>query len=90
LLYEISELMGLKQKLTHHRLRASFITNIQRNGCSLAIATKLARHSNPAITLAVYTEATMEDLRNGLLVGLGKIPPPQVQPQADPKEDPLG
>ena len=63
---KISELMGLKQPITHHRLRASFITNIQKNGCPLATATKLARHSSPETTLKYYTELDMQDMRKGL------------------------
>lgn len=46
-----------------HSLRVTGGTEVQRKGSALAIAQKLLRHSDPALTARVYTKLRAEELR---------------------------
>jgi integrase len=48
--------MGLP-RVSIHSARASFISMLQASGTELAVASSLAGHKTPAITLAYYTHA---------------------------------
>jgi integrase len=45
-----------------HSLRHSFITALARNGTNIKLAQVLARHSDPKLTLGVYSHAAQDDL----------------------------
>ncbi len=49
-----------------HSLRASFITSIVRGGASVKAAQQLARHSDPKLTMNVYTRLGIHDLTAAL------------------------
>ena len=49
-----------------HALRHTYVTQLVLGGAPLAQVQKLARHSTPTLTLAVYTHATMKDLTGAL------------------------
>jgi len=44
-----------------HSLRHTYISNIQRNGASVKVCQELARHSDPKLTLGVYTHLQVQD-----------------------------
>lgn len=49
-----------------HALRVSLITALVKSGCSVRVAQQLARHSDPRLTLGVYTNIGVHDLSAGL------------------------
>jgi integrase len=49
--------------LDMHALRHTYITNLARSNTPIAITQKLARHSDPKLTLGVYTHLDLEDGR---------------------------
>jgi integrase len=49
-----------------HALRVSFITHLSLGGVSLAVAQKLARHSDPRLTSNVYTSLNMAELQKAV------------------------
>ncbi|MEX2219200.1 MAG: tyrosine-type recombinase/integrase [Phycisphaerales bacterium] len=49
-----------------HALRVTFITNMARAGVLLAKAVKLARHSDPKLTIGIYTKAGALDLDDAI------------------------
>ena len=49
-----------------HALRVSFITALARGGASVRAAQELARHSDPKLTMNVYTSLGIHDLSNAL------------------------
>jgi integrase len=55
-----------------HALRATFITNLARAGVHPTLAQKLARHSDPKLTSAVYSLLDDIDLADGV----NALPPP--------------
>jgi integrase len=60
-----------------HALRATFITMLVRSGASVKEAQELARHSDPKLTMNIYTRLGVHDLA-GALKGLpdqGSKPP---------------
>jgi len=59
-----------------HALRVSFITELVRGGASVKVAQTLARHSDPKLTLNVYTRLGVHDLAGGL----DALPPVAVGP----------
>lgn len=65
-----------------HALRVSFITHLSLGGVPLAIAQKLARHSDPRLTSNVYTSLSLAELHKAVqaLPRTGAAP-------ADPKND---
>jgi integrase len=48
--------------LDFHDLRVSFVSNLALSGVTLAVAQKLARHSDPRLTANVYTHLGLADL----------------------------
>jgi integrase len=65
-----------------HALRVSFITHLALGGVSLAVAQKLARHSDPRLTSNVYTSLSLAELHRAVQA----LPPTGATP-ADPKAD---
>ena len=65
-----------------HALRVSFITHLSLGGVPLAIAQKLARHSDPRLTSNVYTSLSLAELHKAVQA----LPPTGASP-ADPKAD---
>ncbi len=49
-----------------HALRVTFITNMARAGVPLSQAVKLARHSDPKLTIGIYTKAGALDLEDAM------------------------
>ena len=67
ILEKISKMMELKKPITHHRLRASWITQLVRNGADLPTVSLLARHASVETTQTYYLELTdVENKRKGL------------------------
>jgi integrase len=56
-----------------HALRHQFITNLGRAGVPLAMAQKLARHSDAKITANIYTHLSMDDAASSV-ERMGDIP----------------
>jgi integrase len=65
-----------------HALRVSFITHLALGGVPLAVAQKLARHSDPRLTSNVYTSLSLAELHRAVQA----LPPTGATP-ADPKTD---
>ena len=83
--------------LDFHALRVSFVTHLALGGVPLAVAQKLARHSDPRLTANVYTHLGLADLSRAV----ESLPPlpgaaPEVNgkqkdgPQDDPPEATAG
>ena len=53
-----------------HSLRGQFVTELGRRGVRLQEAQKLARHSDPKLTIGRYSHASLEELGQAL----GKLP----------------
>jgi integrase len=49
-----------------HALRVTFITNMARGGVPLSQAVKLARHSDPKLTIGIYTKLLGSDTEDAL------------------------
>jgi integrase len=49
-----------------HSQRHSYITAVVKSGASVKVAMELARHSDPKLTMAVYSHLTVNDLSQGL------------------------
>ena len=49
-----------------HALRATYITMLVRSGASVKVAQELARHSDPKLTMNVYTQLGVHDLAGAL------------------------
>jgi integrase len=49
-----------------HALRVSFITHLSLGGVPLAVAQKLARHSDPRLTSNVYTSLSLAELQRAV------------------------
>jgi site-specific recombinase XerD len=49
-----------------HALRVTFITNMARGGVPLQMAVKLARHSDPKLTVNIYTKAGVQDTEEAI------------------------
>ena len=60
-----------------HALRATYITLLVKGGASVRVCQQLARHSDPKLTLNVYTKLGMHDLAGALdgLPGMTSEPP---------------
>lgn len=43
--------------VTPHSARHSYISTLQAEGVEIALVAKIAGHSNPAVTLGIYTQA---------------------------------
>jgi site-specific recombinase XerD len=61
-----------------HCLRHSYITAVVKSGASLKVCQELARHSDPKLTLSVYSHLTVHDLTQGLEILSHTIPTPAV------------
>lgn len=57
---------GFRGKATNHRFRHSFASNLIRAGVNVKAVSRLMRHSNANITLAVYSHVLDEDLSGEL------------------------
>lgn len=49
-----------------HALRATYITLLVRGGASVRVAQELARHSDPKLTMNIYTKLGIHDLTGAL------------------------
>ncbi len=49
-----------------HSLRASYVTNLLRRGISPGTVQKLARHSDPRLTMNIYNKVNANDLRDAV------------------------
>ena len=49
-----------------HALRHTYITNVVRSGASVKVCQELARHSDPKLTLGIYTHLHVSDKTKGL------------------------
>jgi hypothetical protein len=49
-----------------HALRATYITLLVKGGASVKVAQELARHSDPKLTMNVYTKLGVHDLTGAL------------------------
>lgn len=49
-----------------HSLRHTFVSNVVRSGASVKVCQELARHSDPKLTLGVYTHLAVHDKSKGL------------------------
>jgi integrase len=65
------------QIVDFHALRTTYITMLVKGGASVKVAQQLARHSDPKLTLNVYTKLGSHDLASGLA---GLPASPQQQP----------
>ena len=68
-----------------HGLRHTFVTRLDRAGCSLKTAQTLARHSTPSLTLGTYTHSERELERRAV----ESLPPVGTQPPAEPDSESL-
>jgi integrase len=75
-LRKVLEAAGIAESESYdfHCLRHSFITAVVRSGCSVKVAQELARHSDPKLTLSVYSHLTVHDLTQGLEILSHPIP----------------
>lgn len=76
----IKAIDGAGKVVDFHALRVTFCTTLARSGASLAVAQRMMRHSNPALTANVYTVLTRDDER-AALAGLPDLAPKR--PDAD-------
>ncbi len=62
------------ERVDFHALRATYITLLVKSGASVKEAQELARHSDPKLTMNVYTRLGVHDLAGALdrLPGLGE------------------
>ena len=67
------------QSLDIHCLRHSFISNLALSGASMVTVAKAARHSDPRLTLKVYSHVGLEELGNA--VDLLPAPGPCIKKQ---------
>lgn len=63
-----------------HALRQTFVSSLALNGVPLAVAQKLARHSDPRLTANVCTHLNLSDLSRAV----ASLPP---LPEADLAKD---
>jgi hypothetical protein len=71
---------GEKRYLDFHALRASFISALAEAGIGPKELQELARHSDPRLTLGVYTQTTPKQLAGAV----GKLPLPGQTPDPSP------
>ena len=63
-----------------HALRVSYITALVKGGASVKVAQTLARHSDPRLTMNIYTQLRAHDL-TGALDALPPVVPRSTEPQ---------
>lgn len=63
-----AKLLGLKQfeKITLHKIRKVYITSSIRNGAALPVVSKIAGHTDIAITQAIYSQYDLSDQRQAM------------------------
>ncbi|MCQ2088484.1 MAG: tyrosine-type recombinase/integrase [Bacilli bacterium] len=61
-LHKITKILGIEKETTLHTFRHSFASNLLRAGANIVSVSKLMRHENPQITLAVYSHVIPNDL----------------------------
>jgi integrase len=74
-----------------HALRYTFVTSLALSGVPLAVAQKLARHSDPRLTANVYTRVGLADLSRAvetLPPIAGRLPAPEPSPKQDQQDEP--
>jgi site-specific recombinase XerD len=54
------------EKIDIHALRHTYASRLMRNGVGLAQAQRLLGHSDPKLTMAIYTHLGIEDLRGAV------------------------
>ena len=57
---------GSGRVIDFHAMRHTFISNIVRSGASVKVCQELARHSDPKLTLGVYTHLRVADKTKAL------------------------
>ena len=70
----LAERDGAGRVVDFHALRATYITLLVRSGASVKVVQELARHSDPKLTLNVYSKLGVHDL-SGALDGLPSLAP---------------
>jgi integrase len=65
-LHAIIDKYGLTPEISLHSLRKSFITNMEQADVPIATAARLAGHSDPAVTLKVYSGMDKKAARDGI------------------------
>ena len=65
-----------------HSLRHTYVSNIQRNGASVKVCQELARHSDPGLTLGVYSHIQVGDKT----AALEALPPIEAKEQTRTRE----
>ncbi len=65
---------GADRVVDFHALRHTFITHVVKSGASVKVCQELARHSDPKLTMNVYTHLTLHD-RAKALDGLPGVTP---------------
>lgn len=72
----------IHRKIRWHDLRATTASLLARSGAAPAVAGRVLRHSDPSLTLKVYTRVRAEDMRGALdamlpgLMPAAPVPPP--------------
>tara|TARA_Y100000588_G_scaffold300283_1_gene321778 strand:- start:2671 stop:3258 length:588 start_codon:yes stop_codon:yes gene_type:complete len=72
---------GYGRVVDFHALRSTYITMLVKGGASVKEAQQLARHSDPKLTMNVYTKLGFHDLV-GALDGLPAMGPTTAAPQS--------
>jgi hypothetical protein len=62
----LAEIDGTGRVVDFHALRATYITLLVKSGASVKVVQELARHSDPKLTLNIYTKLGVHDLSGGL------------------------
>jgi site-specific recombinase XerD len=55
--------LGISGWASNHKFRHSYATNLASNGCPVAVAMRLLRHSSSNMTLDIYTHILSDDLK---------------------------
>lgn len=80
----------LGRVLDFHSLRHTFITVLNRRGVTLTTAQRLARHSDPKLTAAVYTTIEDGEKRAALRSAFTPAPPPELPEEPEHEPEPSG
>lgn len=65
-LSKVCRKLGLDGFKNPHKFRHSFASNLLRNGANIVSVSKLMRHSNPSMTLNIYSHVLPNDLNQTL------------------------
>lgn len=68
MLREDLEVAGVQESESYdfHCLRHTYVSMLVKSGCNIKVAQTLARHSDPALTLGVYSHVSLFDITKGL------------------------